>query len=194
MGIVARLMLVSVGNLAASFCFAQQPAPALKGIDTPWDVRKILDELTADNEKLRSVLATLNPHDWYSKKGAPTAYMQQLQMGQRQLNDVVISAKLLSQKTESLPLALDNYFRLEALEVTARSLGEGASRYGDRRAADQLNTLIAHSFTTRERFRDYIQDLAKSQEQNFRVADEEAQRCRGVISRQPSPARRSRKY
>jgi hypothetical protein len=191
MSIAARLLFLSAGNLAASFCFAQPPAPAVNGIDAHWGVRKILDDLVADNEKLRSVFGALNPQDWYSKKGAPSAYIQQLQMAQRQLSDVVISSKLLAQRTESLPLALDNYFRLEALAVTARSLGEGASRYGDRRTADQLNALIARSFTTREHFRDYIQDLSKTQEQNFRVADEEAQRCRGMISRQP--AKRARK-
>lgn len=184
-------MLLSAGNLAASFCFAQAPAAPI-GIDSPWGVRKILDDLAADNEKLRSVFGTLNPQEWSSKKGAPSAYIQQLQVGQRQLNDVVISSKLLAQKTESLPLALDSYFRLEALEVTARSLSEAAQRYANRRTADQLNTLVARSFTTRERFRDYIEDLAKTQEQNFRVADEEAQRCRGMISRQPA-TRRSRK-
>ncbi|HEY6988517.1 MAG TPA: hypothetical protein VH369_09035 [Bryobacteraceae bacterium] len=183
-----------MGNLAATFCFAQQPAPAPSGMDAPWGVRKILDDLMADNEKLKSVLATLNPQEWSSKKGASTAYMQQLQMGQRQLNDVIVSSKLLAQKTESLPLALDNYFRLEALEVTARSLSEGALRYGDRHTADQLSTLVARSFTRRERLRDYIEDLANTREQNFRVADEEAQRCRGMISSQPAPSTRSRKH
>lgn len=192
MRIAARLLILSMGNLAATFCLAQQPAPAPAGMDAPWGVRKILDDLMADNEKLRSVLGSLNPQAW-EKKGASNGYVQQLQMGQRQLNDVTISSKLLAQKTESLPLALDNYFRLEALEVTARSLSEGALRYGDRHTADQLNTWVARSFTRRERFRDYIQDLAKTQEQSFRVADEEAQRCRGMISRQPAPSR-SRKH
>ena len=193
MGIGARLLLLAAGNLAANFCFAQQPGAAANGIDAPWGVRKIVDDLAADNEKLRAVFGALNPQDWYSKKGASNAYIQQLQMGQRQLNDLIISSKQLAQKTESLPLALDNYFRLEALAVTARSLGEGAQRYADRRTADQLNTWIARNFSTREHFRDYIQDLSKTQEQNFRVADEEAQRCRGMISRQPPPAKRARK-
>lgn len=188
----ARLLILSMGNLAATFCLAQQPAPAPGGMDAPWGVRKILDDLMADNEKLRSAFGSLHPQEW-EKKGASNGYVQQLQMGQRQLNDVVISSKLLAQKTESLSLALDNYFRLEALEVTARSLSEGALRYGDRHTADQLNTLVARSFTRRERFRDYIQDLTKTQEQSFRVADEEAQRCRGMISRQPAPSR-SRKH
>jgi len=144
-----------------------------------------------DNEKLRAVFGALNPQDWSAKKGASTGYIQQLQLGQRQLNDVVAASKLLAQKTESLPLALDDYFRLEALEVTARSLSEGALRYADRHTADQLSQLVSRSFSTRERLRDYIQDLAKTQEQNFKVADEEAQRCRGMISREP--AKKSRK-
>src|SRR5215471_11472396 len=118
MGIKARTILLA-GAAAACFCLAQQPA----GIDSQWGVRKILDDLLQDNEKLRAVLATLNPQDWASKKGASTGYIQQWQMGQRQVNDVAVSSKLLAQKTESLPLALDDYFRLEALEVTARSLG-----------------------------------------------------------------------
>jgi hypothetical protein len=83
---------------------------------------------------------------------------------------------------------------LEALETTARSLEEGARRYGDRSTADQLSAAIAHNFNTRERFRDYISDLAKAQDQNFKVADEEAQRCRGMISREPASTRRTKKY
>jgi hypothetical protein len=40
--------------------------------------------------------------------------------------------------------------------------------------------------------RDYLRDLAASTEQNFKIADEEAQRCRGMISREPAPA--AKKY
>jgi len=102
-----------------------------------------------------------------------------------QLNEVRAASKQLSQKTESLPLALDTYFRLEALEVTSRSLQEAVTRYGDRFTADQMNGLIARNFSRRERFRDYIRDLAATSETNFKLADEEAQRCRGIISREP---------
>ncbi len=106
-------------------------------------------------------------------------------MAHAQLNEVMAATKLLAQKTESLPLALDDYFRLEALEVTSRSLEEAVTRYGDRFTADQLNGLIARNFSRRERFRDYIRDLAASSETNFKLADEEAQRCRGIISKEP---------
>lgn len=140
------------------------------------------------------MVARLSPQQWYDQKGAPSTYVVQWTTAQRQVNDVVIASQLLSQNTESLSLAVDDYFRLEALETTARSLGEGAQKYGDRSGADKLSELIAREFSDRERFRDYIRDLATSKEQDFKVADQEAQRCRGMISKEPSAASRRSKH
>jgi hypothetical protein len=159
------------------------PKPA--GLESAWTLRTILDELLKDNEKLEPLLAQMNPQEWVAKKGASDVYIQQWQIAHKQLSDVTAASKLLAQKTESLPLALDDYFRLEALEVTSRSLEEAVSRYGDRFTADQLNGLIARNFSRRERFRDYIRDLASTSEMNFKIADQEAQRCRGMISKEP---------
>jgi hypothetical protein len=167
---------------------AQQTAPIVPkpaGLESAWILRAILDELTKDNEKLEPLLAQMNPQEWVSQKGASDVYVQQWQIAHTQLNEVMAASKLLSQKTESLPLALDAYFRLEALEFTSRSLQEAVTRYGDRFTADQMNGLIARNFSRRERFRNYIRDLAATSETNFKLADEEAQRCRGIISREP---------
>lgn len=135
----------------------------------------------------------MNPQQWYDQKGAPSTYIVQWQTAQRQLNDARYAMRQLGQKTESLPLALDAYFRLEALEVTTRAVAQGAERYGPRATADKLDALIAQNFNSRERFRDYIRDLAQSVEQNFKIADEEAQRCRGIISKEPSTPVRPKK-
>ncbi len=184
-------------------CAAQQPPAALSkqqaqaenGLENPWDVRNIIGAIDKDAAKLRPLLAQMNPQQWYDQKGAPSTYILQLQTAQRQVNDVDITTKMLSQKTEDLALALDEYFRLEALDVSARSLAEGARKYGPRGQADQLDALIASNFTSRERFRDYLKDLAVSTQQNFKIADEEAQRCRGIISKEPPPAsKRPSKY
>jgi hypothetical protein len=170
----------------------QQRAASIAGLETPWDARKIVAQLAQDNDKLRPILQKINPQRWYDDKGAPSTYIVQWQTAQQQLRDVDVTTQLLQQKVDSLSAALDVYFRLEALETTARSLNEGAQRYGDRATADQLSQFIAQNFTTRERFRDYIKDLASSTEQNFKIADEEAQRCRTNILSQP-PQRTSRK-
>src|SRR5579875_2873280 len=187
-------MLGFVVALAAVASAAQQtPQVPAAGLETPWDVRTIVDHIVTDTQQLRPVLARMNPQQWYDKKGAPSTYIVQWQTAQRQLNDVLYSARQFSQKTESLSLALDTYFRMEALEVTARSLDEGAQKYGTRALADKLSELIAHNFNNRERFRDYIRDLATSTEQNFKIADEEAQRCRAMISKEPPNPKRSKK-
>lgn len=194
-------MFARPGNVACFLCVlcilafslsSQQPpapngqiVPKPAGLESAWTVRTILDDLLKDNEKLEPLLAQMNPQEWVAKKGASDVYVQQWQVAHTQLKEVVAASKLLAQKTENLPLALDDYFRLEALEVTSRSLEEGVTRYGDRFTADQLDGLIARNFSRRERFRDYIRDLAASSEANFKLADEEAQRCRGIISKEP---------
>ena len=165
---------------------AAQSVPAPAGLASPWGARQILDDVLKDNEKLTPLLSQMRTQDWESQKGASSVYTTQWQTAHQQLSDVITASRLLSQKTESLPLALDEYFRLEALEVTTRSLLEGVTKYGDRSTADQLSGLIARNFNARERFRDYIRDLANSQEQDFKAADAEAQRCRGIISREPA--------
>lgn len=177
------LFLIALGGIVLP-CPAQQPA----GIENPWDVRTILANLAHDSGELKPLLEGLNPQQWYDKKGAPSTYILQWQTAQRQLNDLTTTNRLLAQKTDSLSLALDNYFRLEALDVTARTLEEGTRKYGDRPTADKLAQFIARNFTNRERFRDYIRDLATSTEQSFKIADEEAQRCRGMISKEPATA------
>ncbi len=167
-------------------CAAQQQQTA--GLETPWDVRTTLANLTKNASDLKPVLDSLTPQQWYEKKGAASTYILQLQTAQQQLRDVAAANAQLSQQTENLPLALDDYFRMEALEFTARSLEEGARKYADRATADKLAELIARNFSNREHFREYIRDLATSTEQNFKIADQEAQRCRGMISKEP-PAR-----
>jgi len=176
---------------AAFLVPAQQPAQAPArspsapaGLESPWDLRNILAALVKDNEQLKLLIARLNPQQWYDQKGASNIYVIQWTTAQRQVNDVVIASRLLSQSTESLSQALDTYFRLEALETSARSLDEGAHKYGDRATADKLSELIARNFSNRERFRNYLRDLATSKEQDFKIADAEAQRCRGMISKE----------
>ncbi len=167
----------------------------MAGLETPWSVQKIIADLQKDASQLQPLLQGIKPQQWSDQKGAPTTYIVQWQAAQQQLNDVITTTKLLSQKTESLSAALDVYFRLEALETTERALGEGAGKYDTRATSDKLSALIAHNFDSRQRLRDYLRDLAATTEQNFKIADGEAQRCRGMISKEPpaSSGKRSRR-
>ena len=167
---------------------AQQSAPdaAPAGLETPWDVRKILSDLQQETAQIQPVLAQINPHIWVEKKGAGDTYIAQWQSAQQQLRDTNVVLQRFAQKTDSLPVGLDAYFRLEALGVAERSLEEGAHQYDSRTTADKLANLIARNFDNRQHMRNYLKDLAASAETNFRIADEEAQRCRSSLSRQPA--------
>ena len=188
MAALAFIRIAAIG--LASFLL-----PAQKGVENAWDVRTILTGLNKDNADLKSLFDGLKPQQWVDQKGAPSTYILVWQTAERQLQDVTTVVNQLARKTDSLSLALDTYFRLEALDVTARSLEEGAQRYANRATAEKLNTLIAHNFNNRERLRDYIRDLAASTEQNFKIADDEAQRCRAMITNVPAAAsKRSKKY
>ena len=194
--VACAVEVAAIAALTATACFAAQtPTPsslppsmqaqvlqAESGLEQPGDVRTLLAGILKDNEQMKPLLDALHPQEWYDRKGASSTYIRQWQMAQQQLQDVIASARQFSQKTEDLTLGLDTYFRIEALEVTARSLEEGARAYDSRANADKLEQLIAHNFNSRERLRDYLRELAISLQQNFKIADEEAQRCRAVLN------------
>jgi hypothetical protein len=157
------------------------------GLESPEEARAIVLGVVKEEDQLKPLLGTLDPQSWSDKKGAPTTYVIQLQAAQQQGRDLDLVAKLFLQHIDSLKAAMDLYFWMEALETSARSLNEGAQRYADRPVAEQLATFVARNFDSRQRFREYMKDLAANLEQNYKVADEEAQRCRAVENKEPAP-------
>ncbi len=175
---------------------AQQPTSAVRpdGLETPWDARKIVDDVQKQADEMEPLLAKIDPQGWVNSKGAPSTYIVQWLNAQSQVKNVDIVAERFERKTGSLVAGLDVYFRLEALEVTERSLEEGARRYDSRAVADKLAAMIARNFDGRQRMREYLQNLAASTEQDFKIADEEAQRCRSSLIKQtPAAGNRSKR-
>jgi hypothetical protein len=170
---------------------SQNHAPPPEGLQAPWDIRQMLTALNAENEKMKPVLEQMHPQQWLDN-GAPPAYVSQYQAARTRMDDVIRSVKGLSQQTDSLSAALDTYFRMESLEISARSVYECVKKYGERTSAEQLSEVIAQNFNNRQKFREYLRDLSVQREEEFKIADEEAQRCRGMISKE-SPSTTSRK-
>ncbi len=189
--LIFSLFLAAGSYLLTAQSGSPVPVPAGQGssdgLQNAWDVRKAITDLQKDTVGFRPLLAQLNPQSWAETKGASTTYILQWQSAQQQLNDVITVTNLFAQKPESLSQGLDTYFRLEALETTERSLAEGVQHYDTRANAEKLNTMIARNFTNREHLREYLRELAASTEQNFRIADGEAQRCRSALSQQGAP-------
>ncbi len=124
------------------------------------------------------------------EKGAPSTYNLQWQTAQDELRYVEIAGNTVLQHVDNVPSLLDLYFRMEALELTARSLDEGARQYAPRDQAQKLDAWVGQGFEARRRMREYMQDAATALDQNFKIADEEAQRCRAEITKVPSSKRK----
>ena len=76
--------------------------------------------------------------------------------------------------------------RVEAAHQLLGSLMGGLRRYQNPALADLIESVAAEDHSDVERLQQYLLDLDGAKEQQFEVVDREAQRCRGMLSRQPA--------
>ena len=163
------------------------PPPAQdSGVASEWDARKLIDALTTQAQHLKPLIDQVQPTDWLSK-GAPDAYVGQWNTAQAQLKYLISSSDAFSRQPERLSLGLDIYFRMQTVDSTLGSLTEGVRKYQNPALASIMQSVIAENSTNRDRLRQYLQDLATQKEEEFKVADREAQRCRAAMLQQPAP-------
>jgi len=158
-----------------------------QGVSAPWDISQTVTALAAQAERLKPVLEQLTPEQWQSK-GAPATYVTQWRAAQDEVGYVLRAADALGKQPDKLSLAFETYFRLQAVEAQINSLVEGVRRYQNPAVGDLMISVMAANSTNRDQLRQYITDLAETKEQEFQIADKEAQRCRGMLVRQ-APAR-----
>jgi hypothetical protein len=166
-------------------CVAMPALTQAQGNAEPWDVSRAAKDLSAQAERLKPLLDQLTPEQWQAK-GAPAAYITQRRGAQDELGYMMRAAANLSRQPEMLTVALETYFRLQAVESQVTSLVEGVRRYQNPAVGDLIVSVMAANSANRDQLRQYITDLAQTREQEFQVADKEAQRCRGVLMRQPA--------
>ena len=185
-----KLALILSGCLSTALALGQttgSPPPAQdSGVASEWDARKLIDALTTQAQHLKPLIDQVQPTDWLSK-GAPDAYVSQWNTTQAQLKYLISSSDAFSRQPERLSLGLDIYFRMQAVDSTLGSLTEGVRKYQNPALASIMQSVIAENSTNRDRLRQYLQDLATQKEEEFQVADREAQRCRAALLQQPAP-------
>ncbi len=154
------------------------------GLAPEWDIRKTLDAISNETLKLEPILNQMRPKDWIAD-GAPATYTAQYDSLRIQNKAVAQEAKNLQRKpAEMIPL-LQLVFRIEAFDVALRSIEEGLRKYQNPSLADLLVSVAAEGASSRERLQQYALEVATEREQQFSVADREAQRCRESISKSP---------
>lgn len=157
-----------------------------QGVASEWDARKMIEALNVQAQHLKPLIDQVQPAGWVAK-GASETYLAQWNSTQAQLKYLIASSDAFARQPDRLPLGLDTYFRMQAVDSTLDSLTEGVRKYQNPALASIMQSVIAENSTNRDRLRQYLQDLATQKEQEFQVADREAQRCRAALLRQPPP-------
>jgi hypothetical protein len=164
------------------------------GIENAWDIHKTLAAIALHADRLAPFVDQIHPENW---NGAPEGYVAQVKTCRNEIRAVAAEARKLDQNPEKLTDALQVLFRIRAMESVVASFSDGMRKYSNPPMADLLNSAVAENAGNRDRLQQYILELAAAREQEFLVADQEAQRCRQAISRQPSrepqaPAKREK--
>jgi hypothetical protein len=154
-------------------------------VSSPWDITETISALSQQTARLKPVLEQLKPEEWISQ-GAPETYVAQWRSAQQELSDVVVASAALQKQPDRLPAALNVYFRLDGMQTRLNSLVEGVRKYQNPAVGDLIVGIVAENTANRDKLRQYIADLADQKEQEFTVADREAQRCRTTLNRQPA--------
>jgi hypothetical protein len=166
---------------------AQTSPPA--GVSSEWDVRKLVESLDLQAQHLKPIIDQVKPEAWVSK-GAPETYVAQWRSAQAELRYLLASADALARNPEKLTLALDTYLRMQSIESMLGSLIDGIRKYQNPALGDLAQSVVSENGNNRDRLRQYLLDLAAQKEQEFQVADREAQRCRGMLLNPPAAKER----
>ncbi len=172
----------------AAFGMAQSTPPA--SVPSEWDIRKLLQGLDVQAQHLKPIIEQLQPDTWISK-GAPHTYQVQWNAARAELSYFLSSDEALARQPDRLTLALDTYFRMQAMEFTLGSLMEATRKYQSPALAEQMQTVISENGSNRDQLRQYMQDLAAQKEQEFKIADSEAQSCRAALAQRPATSRKT---
>jgi len=171
--------------LCFSIAAAAQTVP-LPGLEPTWDVAVILEELAKDAASLQPLLGQVDAAGWVSR-GASKTYAEQVESCKAQAGAIVVEARGLERNPEKLSGGLQLFFRLQGMETMLGSVEDGIRKYQTPQLAESLAAAFAHSGVNRDRFRDYIINLAAQREHQFEVMDQEAQRCRTQLMTPPPP-------
>lgn len=149
-----------------------------------WEVQKTAAALVKHLSVTDGLLNQLKPEEWV-KQGASPLYVGQLKQT-KQLNGYLAQqAQALADHPDRLSIALDVLFRLDYIHSLLESLNEGTRRHQNPSLADLLDSAINQNTTTREQLKEYTRELAVEREKEWQIANEETQRCRALLFRQP---------
>ena len=181
----------AIAIVAGQSTFGQANPTPPGGLESEWSIQKVLVALQADGRRLKPLVDQADPTRWrYSDSNV--SYIAQWQTAEKEIAYLNGATENLARQPEKLSLAMETYFRLQAMETTIASLADGLRTHSNPAVADLLRSALSENSINRERLKQYLLELANQKEQEYQIMDKEAQRCRGILTRQPSSSDRSR--
>jgi hypothetical protein len=149
---------------------------------TEYDAVQLINAVADQTEKLAPMIEQIHTAEWVAKGAAPT--YTQLATGALAQNKAIVRAlRELVQHPAKLSDCMTALFRIQSMEMELISLDPGLRKYQNPALADLIGSILAEGHRNRDRFQQYVVDLTANREQQFEVADKEAQRCRESISK-----------
>jgi hypothetical protein len=164
------------------------PALHAQAPGAPPDIAKTILDIANNAERLIPMMDQIKPEDWV-KKGASETYVTQWKTSEDQCKALVADARALAKSPDKLVDLMKVLFRVQFLEISIGSLEEGLRKYQNPALAELLNGTRAENIPNREKLQQYAIDLADQREQDYKVADAEAQRCRNQLVTRPRPGK-----
>jgi len=162
------------------------------GLPAEWEINQNMETLAGHVQRFKPILEEVRPESW-TEKGAPETYQKQWRSVGEEIGFLLPSTLELSRQPERLTLALEILFRIQSLDSMLRSMDEGIRKYQNPALADMLRATMTDVNVQQEKLRQYVVALAAAKEQEWKIMDQEAQRCRALLSRRPERENSGRK-
>ena len=153
-------MRIALLLLTASALFAQQP------------------DLVLQSSRLQLLLQQVKPQTW-PDSSTYTALLQSISK-----DNFAIAAAHQDQIVDSLGVLE----QLHSVQESLSRLAIGVSKYQNPALAELITGIQAEGKSARDAYRDHVLQLVADREEQFQVADHEAQRCRAILSKDPHAA------
>lgn len=180
---IVSVLLVSLAGCGFA-AFAQQP------VGTPsfdeQQITSIFNGIAQHSARLAPMLEQLKPGDWVAK-GAPDTYVSQLARALDEMHGIEADMSALARRPDQMTDAMKALFRTQAAHQRIASLMGGLRKYQNPALADLIEAVAAEDQGEIAQLQQYLLELVTEKEQQFKVVDAEAQRCRGTLSRQSCP-------
>jgi hypothetical protein len=168
-----------------------QPATAQQSTPDP-QILAAFNGISAHAARIEPMLQQLKPNDWVAK-GAPDTYVTQFNSAIEQFHAIQSDMSALAQHPEQMTECMKALFRVQSSHRTLLSLMEGLRRWQNPALAELIESVAAEDQTDLDRLEQYVLQLASEKDQQYAVVDNEAQRCRATLSKQPAEPSKTNK-